>query len=102
MAIRTIRIEGSVLTEWIYTEVRRRLGRPDFPQDRMLLWCIETDQSHRPLAACVEVDERDEVPPPRTCNRHADCDAADELARRAGLGPLVHCRDEFCEDCFGR
>lgn len=35
-------------------------------------------------------------PPPRSCNRHEDCNAADDRARAAGL-----CRDEACEDCHG-
>lgn len=38
---------------------------------------------------------------PRTCNRHVDCDAADERAKANGLLCAEHCRDECCEDCFG-
>lgn len=35
-----------------------------------------------------------------TCNRHADCNAADAKMRAAG-GRAEHCHDECCEDCFG-
>jgi hypothetical protein len=41
------------------------------------------------------------------CNRHRDCEAADEAARARGkrnrYGSLgaEHCHDEDCEDCFG-
>jgi len=46
----------------------------------------------------------------RQCNRHDDCDAADERARTQGpkdyYGRPVyfraeHCHDECCEECFG-
>lgn len=46
----------------------------------------------------------------RSCNRHDDCDAADERARTHGpkdyYGRPVynwadHCHNECCEDCFG-
>lgn len=37
----------------------------------------------------------------RTCNRHEDCDAADERAKAAGGGRVDHCHDDCCEDCFG-
>lgn len=47
---------------------------------------------------------------PRSCNRHADCDTAEAEAAKRGVpecyGPgtarLDHCRDEGCEDCFGK
>jgi hypothetical protein len=38
---------------------------------------------------------------PRTCDRHVDCDAADELARERGFLVADHCHDDSCEDCFG-
>lgn len=37
----------------------------------------------------------------RTCNRHVDCDAADEVARVKGRRES-HCHDDCCEDCFGQ
>lgn len=46
----------------------------------------------------------------RTCNRHDDCDAADERARTKGpkdyygrpqFSRADHCHDDCCEDCFG-
>lgn len=37
----------------------------------------------------------------RTCNLHADCNAADEEARANGKR-TAHCHDEDCEDCFGK
>ena len=39
--------------------------------------------------------------PIRSCNRHDDCDAANESARAAGRFGAEHCHDECCEDCFG-
>lgn len=45
----------------------------------------------------IEHDRSKDV---RSCNRHVDCDAADERMRaRATLAH--HCHDENCEDCFG-
>jgi hypothetical protein len=38
----------------------------------------------------------------RTCNRHSDCNAADEKARAAGYLSADHCHDDCCEDCFGK
>ena len=44
--------------------------------------------------------EHDRSEDRRSCNRHVDCDAADERQRsRATLA--VHCHDENCEDCLG-
>lgn len=44
----------------------------------------------------------------RTCNRHDDCDAADERERAKGgtdregrpITKTIHCHDSDCEDCF--
>lgn len=37
-----------------------------------------------------------------SCNRHFDCDAADEQTLARGGNPhITHCYDECCEDCFG-
>lgn len=55
------------------------------------------------------------LPPPapptvRSCNRHNDCDAADERAvanspkdyyGRPVYTSADHCHDECCEECFG-
>ena len=39
----------------------------------------------------------------KTCNRHNDCDKADEAAKLAGWRDRpVHCHDEDCEDCIGK
>ena len=44
----------------------------------------------------------------RQCNRHFDCDAADEKAKlkQRELGRYEsgtdHCHDDCCEDCFGQ
>lgn len=49
---------------------------------------------------------------PRSCNRHTDCDKADEEARAKAKAQNLrpdhfghrgadHCHDECCEDCFG-
>lgn len=64
------------------------------------------------VASCERVgllhDEspRTQPPPPpdtakRTCNRHFDCDAADDAARAAGRRTPDHCHAEDCEECFG-
>ena len=37
----------------------------------------------------------------KTCNKHDDCDAADERARGRGSKQAVHCWSEDCEECFG-
>ena len=37
----------------------------------------------------------------RSCNRHVDCDVADEKARAEGRFGADHCHDGCCEDCFG-
>lgn len=52
-------------------------------------------------ARAIEIVAKIENPPPRTCNRHNDCDAADAKARAAGKHFASHCHDECCEDCFG-
>ena len=41
-------------------------------------------------------------PPPRTCNRHADCNAADDRARARGRRAADHCVDDACEECCGQ
>jgi len=38
----------------------------------------------------------------KSCNRHDDCDVADERARKNGQSfGADHCHDECCSDCFG-
>ena len=40
----------------------------------------------------------------KSCNRHADCQEADENYRKAHkqvFGGADHCHDECCSDCFG-
>jgi hypothetical protein len=46
--------------------------------------------------------------PARSCNRHDNCDEAEERAvarnpgmTRADIHTSFHCHDEECEDCFG-
>ena len=39
--------------------------------------------------------------PKRTCNRHFDCDEADQKAREHGAYGADHCHDDCCEECFG-
>jgi hypothetical protein len=38
----------------------------------------------------------------RKCNRHKDCNAADERVRADGRSSADHCHDDCCEDCFGQ
>lgn len=46
-------------------------------------------------------------PKVRSCNRHSDCDAAEqEVMTRTGkkrheISSSFHCHDDECEDCFG-
>lgn len=37
----------------------------------------------------------------RSCNRHKDCDAADDAAKEKGLWSAKHCHDGCYEDCLG-
>lgn len=37
----------------------------------------------------------------KSCNRHNDCEAADEEARYKGYLYAEHCHDDCCEECFG-
>ena len=42
----------------------------------------------------------------RTCNKHDDCDAADERAKARGESHYgrpgaSHCHSDDCEECFG-
>lgn len=39
--------------------------------------------------------------PVTTCNRHSDCDAADEKGRAKGALNADHCHDDCCSECFG-
>lgn len=39
--------------------------------------------------------------PIRSCNRHSNCDMADEQAKTDGKNMIDHCHDEGCEECFG-
>lgn len=36
------------------------------------------------------------------CNFHKNCAEANRLAIESGKYCANHCRDEFCEDCFGQ
>ena len=48
------------------------------------------------IVACEPCDVE-----PERCNRHDDCDAADEKAKAAGKLGAEHCYDSGCEECFG-
>jgi hypothetical protein len=39
----------------------------------------------------------------RSCNRHNDCEKAEENAKRNGQTNFInfHCHDDECPDCFG-
>lgn len=37
----------------------------------------------------------------RSCNRHDDCDKADEAVKAKGGFAASHCHDECCDECFG-
>lgn len=42
------------------------------------------------------------MPRKRSCNLHADCDAADAAAKEIlGKRRPIHCHAEDCEECFG-
>ena len=56
-----------------------------------------------PLHPPSRIGEPDLLPgAKRTCNRHKDCNTADEKARAAGRSFADHCHDDCCEDCFGK
>jgi hypothetical protein len=57
--------------------------------------------SVRAAVEAREEHERIERGEPRSCNRHKDCDAANERARAAGKIGAEHCHDEGCDECFG-
>lgn len=56
-----------------------------------------------PHAAGIPTEERTEQRQFRSCNRHADCDAAEAKERAGGRISFIgfHCHDDECEDCFG-
>lgn len=65
----------------------------------------ELDLKQRGTMGTEKVED---AKPIRSCNRHNDCDKAEEevLARNPGKTRLdislsFHCHDEACEDCFG-
>jgi hypothetical protein len=39
---------------------------------------------------------------PRACNRHDDCEHADNVARESGRHAADHCGDEECDQCLQR
>ena len=49
----------------------------------------------------IEHDRSKDPTKVKTCNKHDDCDAADERARGRGSKQAVHCWSEDCEECFG-
>lgn len=53
------------------------------------------------IAAATRLLAANNKPPTRSCNRHTDCDAANEKAKAAGRLGAEHCHDECCEECFG-
>lgn len=56
-----------------------------------------------------DIGHPEELPltPNRSCNRHNDCEAAEnEVMQRRGIqrreiAASFHCHDDECEDCFG-
>lgn len=60
-----------------------------------------------PIPTDVWEGEGGSPAPARSCNRHSDCDRAEEevMSRRgitrAEIHPSFHCHDDECEDCFG-
>lgn len=41
------------------------------------------------------------TPISNSCNRHDDCELANQRAREKGRLGADHCHDDCCEDCFG-
>lgn len=77
------------------------------PTDPSQNWGRDSVIRHRPGVRVVdgkvvrECPSPTPTPTPRTCNRHADCDAADASARESGWRWAEHCHDDCCDDCFG-
>lgn len=59
------------------------------------------------MADYTEEQRQAKAKPKRSCNRHDDCDKAEEevMARRGiqrhEISFSFHCHDDECEDCFG-
>lgn len=71
--------------------------------------CPKAAQSREELIAAAKADLLANLPTKkRSCNRHNDCDAAEqEVMTRKGItrdkiNYTFHCHDDECEDCFGR
>jgi len=74
-------------------------------------WVEVDDETYNKIAGPLSVSVSATAPEPvkRSCNRHNDCDAAEDevLARNPGstkmaIHPSFHCHDDCCEDCFGQ
>jgi hypothetical protein len=48
-----------------------------------------------------EAKSNEPVKKKNSCNRHLDCEAANEKAKELGRLWAEHCHDDCCEDCFG-
>jgi hypothetical protein len=66
-----------------------------------LLWTDYTGDEARDAAIHAHNKKLDELQPPR-CNKHTNCDLADQTAKDKGTVRPYHCYNEDCEDCFGQ
>jgi hypothetical protein len=79
-------------------------GLDPLPQEArdMEAWRTKVRATEKPKAEAVVVAE---TFPPKSCNRHSDCRAADaKYTAQHGEAPgfNFHCFSEDCEDCFGK
>lgn len=69
---------------------------------------VHGDEAHlvalrKVVEAAQAIIAKIENPPPRSCNRHTDCDSADAAESASGIrAGAEHCDIEDCEDCFGQ
>lgn len=55
----------------------------------------------RIIGAAQAIVDKIDHPPPRSCNKHTNCDEADARGKANGVTLVYHCHIEDCEECFG-
>ena len=97
---------GNVLSE------EQMNGEPNLHVGEMCLrLCHERDaaairkltpaDAARELERIKALSKAESVKTVRSCNRHDDCDKADEAVKAKGGFAASHCHDECCDECFG-
>ena len=107
--IKTGRPMGDFCTAVVNNDLKEACGRADEHNAAALFDIVAWLYNHAPAGAWGHRNASKDWPkhlkelaaPKRTCNRHDDCDAADQRARAKGSACADHCHDECCEECFG-